>query len=432
MENAYSLYYKKINDGSTITRGYRRSLLVSPTPSEMQQQFPYNCYYTANNSNNKLIMPLDQQQELNKTSSTKYLIKLLNKSYFKKQINKFFLYFFLFYLLIYHFSYFIFDAFIILKYILLLKNNSTTTIATSNNDNIILINNFYAYTSFIYQFFCFLIYMILFWLFYKYSNTTTGYAKPKNKYCCKIDEEEEVTAISNRNNNHEIISLKSNDFSYHYSYPQQDHNESSGLSSVLKKPSFFKKYFHCFYKNFSSSSIKTTISSSSTESISSRSKNNQNKRFNFRIFIIVISIILFLINIILIKICFKSDIFKIEYSIYSSSSTSSNHPVITTRKYLFNDTDGVIDIILFILIFYLFNLIKPLFIIITSICLAIIQSIFIIIFNTTNIDDNDAFKVYIQVFIYSSARAGGSLYCPLYSLNKLFWLENKCRKCFIT
>lgn len=361
-----------------------------------------------------------------------------------------------------------------------MNDTTSNSYKSGSNKSIILINNFYAYISFVYQFLCFLIYMILFWLYYKYSGNYIGNFDSRldhynqssiscascfsNKRRREKTEDESKKKSKHFNDDNEIISLKSNDFSYHFSYPQQhQHVSVSSLSSETSSKSDDK--FCCCFNRMGSikSRIKTTIlksnnqknifssstvassasSSSSSESsfsspISSTKLNSKRGRtFNIRLFIIVISIILFLINIILIKICFKSDIFKIENSIYntnaattiddingSGTSSSSNNvniiknysnPVdkinttalppkwLISYKYLFNDTDGVIDVVLFILIFYLFNLIKPIFIMIITTCLLIIQSIFIIIFNKTNITDSaataygDVFKVYIQV-----------------------------------
>ena len=226
----YSYYNKQMianNDeykSATITRGYRRSMLSSSpinvqpvtTVAPNQQYQLYNCYYTANNSNIKLITTTTNQQQSQQqpeTVKTKHLIKILNKSYFNKQIKKFFFYFFLFYLIIYYFSYFIFDAYIILKYIF--NNNN------SNKNNIIIINTFYAYISFTYQFSCFIIYLILFWLYYKFSNTYIGNIDSNKKllnYCCC---KKPTTKFYETKRFDDAVSLQSNDFSYHFSYPKQ-------------------------------------------------------------------------------------------------------------------------------------------------------------------------------------------------------------------
>jgi hypothetical protein len=434
-ETIYSYYNKQIisnNDeykSATITRGYRRSML-SPSPINVQPVTPnqqyqlYNCYYTANNSNIKLI-PANQQQQSQshqqqpETVKTKHLIKLLNKSYFNKQIKKFFFYFFLFYLIIYYFSYFIFDAYIILKYIFNNSNNNSN----NNKNNIIIINTFYAYISFTYQFSCFIIYMILFWLYYKFSNTYIGNIDSNKKllnYCCCT---KPTTKFYETKRFDDAVSLQSNDFSYHFSYPKQQQQQQQAQSSIStistefqtscccccgKKPkvttelnierqhSFRFLYYLCCCWIFKHSCFLKKLSSSSSSSSISSSINSYKRKFNLRLFIIIISIILFLINIILIQVYLKSDIFKIENETriipVEMLFNSTNEAKLLIS--LFNDTDGVIDVILFILILYLFNLIKPLFILIISICLAILQTIFIIMFNKSSAG---SFQIYIQV-----------------------------------
>jgi hypothetical protein len=103
---------------------------------------------------------------------------------------------------------------------------------------------------------------------------------------------------------------------------------------------------------------------------------------NFKSFLVVLTIFLFLIHFFLNKIIFNTNFYHMESipMIKHNKTADINHHI----RDQYYDTDGVVDIVLFTLIFYSFDILKPIFVFLLSGLLVIMQCAFIIVHSTSD------------------------------------------------